>query len=506
MGRRVRILILWLGLCLLIPGGAQMTARAQGGAGAAQGNAGLEYVANIVAIQGSLSVKRVVSPRWLAGRLNMLTYLKDTLKTDAGSVACIEFLNGSKVSINKNTTVEIISSSAARDVTKRPIVSGMILRAGAVWGTITGTGEDNLKIQTQSGVLGIRGTEFVLESNSPEDTKLTVLKGEVEFQSSTGTYSAVPGDVVSFVKGQETSREHKSDLTALRNTLNLNFPGLDPVQQSLISVFTSSLLGAASPGTSAALSQAREAVSFAEDPEAYAQNYAIGQAQSHVPIPIPFGGLFGGGSKPADQPLEKSPENLKPQGETILSYLPEFSWQGFPEAKKYRIIVSLRPLQKGEEDPGYIWSQVTGDESIRYPKEGRLLYPQTTYYWVVVALDDKDKPLGKPSVNAQFSMGSAEELGMRLFYPSGPLQGCPETLSFEWTGVQGCSHYQLSISENPDLSAPLLTRTADSGFLELEDADSILASGKTYYWNVTALNEDGTPLGISSTPAAFGIY
>jgi len=497
--RNLKITLTLLAILLGLAFGIGPIARAGDGA-RGEGGANLNYVANIVAIRGSLEVKRVTSPRWAAGRLNMPNYLKDTLKTDAGSVACIEFLNGSKVAINRATTMEIISSSAARDITRRPIVSGLILRTGAIWGNITGTGEENLKVETQSGVLGIRGTEFVLESDNPEEARLTVLKGEVEFQSASGTYSAVPGDVVDFIKGEERSREHNADLAALRDSLNLRFPGLNPVEQSIITVFAGRLLG---PAANTALAQARELLVFVEDPGRYAQDYAIGEAQSHIPIPISLGGIFGSGSSNVNHPADNAPTALQPCEATITSYTPTFSWKGFSAAKQYRIIVSRHPISREVEDPGYIWSQVTSGESIQYPQDAPLLYPQTTYHWVVVALNDKDKPIGKPSTDTTFTMGSTEQLGMKLFYPQERITVRPEVVCFEWAGIVGCSNYEVAIGENPDLSSGTTSRMTTASFLELEDAAAVLVPGRTYYWQVKALNEDGTPLGVSSNPLSF---
>ena len=67
---------------------------------------GLEYVADVISVQGNgLKIKRV-NTSWFQGRVNMVDYKLDQLETDGNTVTCIELLNGSQVGLNKNTKID----------------------------------------------------------------------------------------------------------------------------------------------------------------------------------------------------------------------------------------------------------------------------------------------------------------------------------------------------------------------------------------------------------------
>jgi len=251
---------------------------------------GLVYVADIISVQGDgMRIKRVNSPHYLKGRVNMPDYVKDIIETDKNTMACIEFLNGSQIGVNKNTSVEIISSSQAKDITQRSTVQKIVLKSGTIWSKIRGK-DSNLKIQTGKGVLGVKGTEFVVESDTENNTeKVTVLEGEVEYSPESGeTQSVTPGEEI-VIEPDKRIKRRKVDIKKLRDALNLRFPNLHPGAQMVIGVFSGRLLGRLAPNAARALSIARETTYLVENPEGYLKRRAASEVSRRTGVYVPGG-------------------------------------------------------------------------------------------------------------------------------------------------------------------------------------------------------------------------
>jgi ferric-dicitrate binding protein FerR (iron transport regulator) len=194
-------------------------------------------VASVIAIQGKLSVKSVGSAGWSAARVNQSDYPHDHLKTDASSVAALEFVVGGRIGLNKGTEVEITGSREATDVNKG---TQLKLTSGSLWAKMSKQ-KDTFRIATPSCTIGIRGTEFVVEEKSG-GTEVSVLEGEVAITDAAAHLTlARPGEVLRILPGKppiirlvqlallrrQLQQRHGPLLQLLEN-LRINGPPLGP--------------------------------------------------------------------------------------------------------------------------------------------------------------------------------------------------------------------------------------------------------------------------------------
>ncbi|MBI2264767.1 MAG: FecR domain-containing protein, partial [Armatimonadetes bacterium] len=143
----------------------------------------LKHCADVVYIRGDLREKRASEDRWLVAHEGTPDYLYDHLKTGSGSdsVATIEFVNGSQVGINKGTELLIESESSAKDVTERSFARKITLKAGTLWAKVRkAEAEENLQFHTRGGVIGVKGTELIIDATG-ETTTVDVLEGSVDY-------------------------------------------------------------------------------------------------------------------------------------------------------------------------------------------------------------------------------------------------------------------------------------------------------------------------------------
>ncbi len=129
--------------------------------------------------------------------------IHDHFKTDARTVAALEFYIGGRVGVSPNTDIEIVSERSVSDVD--PPVQRVILRDGTLWLKSSRKLTRPLEIQTNGGTMGIKGTEFTLEAHPDGEVKLAVLHGTVEVKDDSQKFLgvAVAGDVYELKKGQE---------------------------------------------------------------------------------------------------------------------------------------------------------------------------------------------------------------------------------------------------------------------------------------------------------------
>jgi hypothetical protein len=162
-------------------------------------------VAYVIAIDGKLEVKRPSSETWAQMALQKPDYVGDHLRTSGESVAAIEFTRGGKIGINAGTEIEITSERAATDVTDRSSLATLSVKAGSIWAKFTKQ-QEQFKLQTESCVIGVRGTEFVVELDGDE-TSVSVLEGEVEVTDGEQQVTRVrPGEVVAVRRGKRAQR------------------------------------------------------------------------------------------------------------------------------------------------------------------------------------------------------------------------------------------------------------------------------------------------------------
>ena len=115
-------------------------------------------------------------------------------RTDIGSLASIRFFLGGNVGLGKDCEIEVINERDAR-----------VLTQGNYWMKFDEQDSDNpIRIQTAGGVMGIRGTEFVLRVEENGATELSLIEGKVDVEPLGGDrFEARPGMRVSFGGGTE---------------------------------------------------------------------------------------------------------------------------------------------------------------------------------------------------------------------------------------------------------------------------------------------------------------
>jgi len=349
-------------------------------------------VAEVAAINGKLEIKREKGG-WTRAVVKMPNYINDQLKTDAKSVADIEFLIGGHVGINENTVIEITGEREVKDITKRGVGQRIVLKAGAIWAKFGGQRQD-LQFQTQGGVLAIKGTEFVIEENNNiKETKIYVLEGEVRYNTPAAQLDARAGDRITIPWEKVPVVKHYKP-EELRKQCENFFPQLYETMKNILRFVE---IAEAASGYSipdyGARYYAHMAVEVIEDPNKAIGDFASSQVSSY--IPGPFGSMIGqalrGDQKKKQKPKANFPYNLAPNQMTVYNLNPFFSWAPFQGADSYWIFVSPQ-----EDMKDIYWAEQVYSTRAQYPTWAKSLKPSIKYYWRLIAYRG-ETPLSKAS-------------------------------------------------------------------------------------------------------------
>ena len=138
-------------------------------------------VASVLDIDGPrLMTNRLQESRWFQAYPGMEAFLSEKLRSDPQTTACLEFVIGGRAVIAPDSEVEI---SGQRGVTQSG--NTLTVKAGRVWAKIDKQ-NSQLQIKTSGGVIGIEGTEFLLEVTPVGETEITMLEGEVSLTGDGG--------------------------------------------------------------------------------------------------------------------------------------------------------------------------------------------------------------------------------------------------------------------------------------------------------------------------------
>ena len=188
-----------------------------------------------------------------------------------------------------------------------------------------------------------------------------------------------------------------------------------------------------------------------------------------------------------------------PVGETVYTLNPTFSWQVNENIARYKITVA-------EDDAlsTVLWSM---DEiqtaRIQYPSLGvpQLAYG-STYFWTIQGLAEDGTALGDPSGVASFPVS-----GMRIPEPIAPVEVQVQTLNpnFSWSEVDGAFEYSLLVASDEGLSQVMYQNPhiADLGISYPTSGAIPLEFEKTYYWQIQAFDNNGSPVGDPSQVVLF---
>lgn len=450
----------------------------------------LGYVGDIVYVKGTVQAQRANRTDWFNAYPNMPDYLLDKIKTDSHSITAFEFANGTQVGINKDTEVLIDTESSVKDITKRTLLKKIKLTLGTIWCKVSKQeADESFTVETRGGVLGVRGTEFIVSTKGENSTEIYVLEGTVMAGPNPEalTQAILQGQEAQLKDGRV---EAVKAMNIAHDVLSL-FPGLDP-----------------SGNIQTGLGFASFAVQASYDPEMAAVNLAL----NYIPyggVARDVGGFFGGfgfGGGPPPQP-----SNLAPSG-MVNTYTPTFSWSGIGNAKQYSVHISKSPFRKEMPKTDMIWSARVDKTSVQYPETAPFLTPNATYFWAVVGLDEHGKVAGKGSHPSTFTLAGEDLLGKRDRYPA-LLHPMNEMVSdqlpfFSWNPVKKASEYALMTAsrmkngalDDDVMTAVLKTKETTAQY---RLANRPLEPGKTYFWTVRALDGNGHAFAEPAPPSSF---
>ncbi|MCL5773978.1 MAG: FecR domain-containing protein [Firmicutes bacterium] len=466
-----------------------------------------EVVAQVSGIKGKLQVQREGKSAWENAFVKMPDYLNDKLKTDSSSVAAVEFVIGGQVAIDKGTTIEITGEREAKDVTKRSGLKKIILKAGSIWAKITKQQEE-LQIQTQGGVLGIEGTEFVVETQEKKDTTVYCLEGKVAFKTEDKVYEVSEGQKL-VVPYQEVPVVTSPGKEKVRIECEERH---QEMFNSMVKEVVYVALAYAAPQAAPYAGLAIECVT---EPNEAAKNIAAAAVEEYVP----YGGILG--SVINSQPSKKKPKidficELSPSETEVEAFNPDFAWGAFEGAGGYTFALGDNPEMKY-----CIYIKELNATSFAYPQDAPKLKSGNKYYWRIIAVDKDKKPVSKWS-QSYFTINAKEEAvsastsveepktqePLKPLYPAGALASAPESLAFKWSPMQGAAKYVITVSSSEDMKPVILSETIDGAVSEFKVSDKFLKSlkkGIIYYWQVKALDGNGSLMGKAGETAPFTI-
>lgn len=159
--------------------------------------------------------RKATDTKWYPAFIGAEGAVSDHFKTDPATVAALEFFIGGRVGVARNTDLEIVTDRSVSAV--GPKVKRVVLHSGMLWMKSNRPLREPMEIQTNGGTLGIKGTEFTVECQPNEGTKVAVLHGSVEVRDEKQKYLglAEAGDVYELQAGFEPKHQ-KYDLAQLK--------------------------------------------------------------------------------------------------------------------------------------------------------------------------------------------------------------------------------------------------------------------------------------------------
>ena len=352
--------------------------------------------------QAVLTQKRPSDAKGFRVSVNSTGYLKDHFITDKNTLAALEFLIGGRVGINKDTDIEIVSDRSVADGKVSP--QRVILKNGSLWVKADAKQlKQPLEIQTNGGVMAIKGTEFTVDQQPDGSTRVCCFEsnseqGGVEVRDTTGKVVGVakPGDEYRVSLKNAPVVRHNEDVEKFRESI-LN----DDVYRgmSTASYFINAFGGSTYiPYVGNAFYAATIVDNLVTDPakavEDYARNYAQSQINSHIPGPF---GVSIPSSGPKEPPKPDFPSELSPNDAgnstkpKTAPPFPAFSWVGVEDADGYVVMIS-----RDDNCNDVLFTGRVKGTTINYPPDMRPLDPGQ-YFWRVVPVNEEDEPVKRAS-------------------------------------------------------------------------------------------------------------
>lgn len=222
-----------------------------------------DIIARVADVQGSsLLVQRKGSDKWLESKKNTAGFIKDHFKTDKKTTAAIELLIGARVGIKQGSEIVLLSDDEA-GTTDGKTVSKIMLNSGGAYAKFHKQ-DKPLTIQTRGGVMGIKGTEFSVDTTEDGQTDIVLLEGSVDYTDNNGNVTELePGQKMSqfekddelyVIKGEPQEVDARvadflsgaipiTNIHSIQDVLNTNWSNLGPdIVNNIISSGRSSIL------------------------------------------------------------------------------------------------------------------------------------------------------------------------------------------------------------------------------------------------------------------------
>jgi hypothetical protein len=339
--------------------------------------------------------------------VNSTGYVKDHYITDKNTIAALEFLIGGRVGVNKDTDIEVVNERSVAD--GKTSVKRIVLKNGSLWVKADAKAlKQPIEIQTNGGVMGIKGTEFTVENQADGSTRVCCFEsnsdiGGVEIRDNNGQVVGVakPGDeYVIKIKDAPYIKHYEDNSKFREDTLQRGFSDMqrDPIGSAFLGA-----VGSYSPiGVWGAYSAVNAFANIERDPggAVLAAIDLANRAGANVPtgVSTPFGS-FGVHSIPRNNkpPEPDFPSELAPDASDKSTQpktagpVPQFAWKGVSDAAGYVVLVG-----KDEEMYDVVYTERASGTSLNYPSYLRPLAPGK-YFWRVVPVNNEDEPVQRGS-------------------------------------------------------------------------------------------------------------
>jgi hypothetical protein len=291
---------------------------------------------------------RLTEASWYQAYMGMSTFLKERLRTDGQTQAVIQFYVGGRAGIGRNSSVEIATLKTVEDVQ-----SGGALKidSGIFWAKFDKQ-EKQFQIQTAGGVIGIEGTELLIGVDG-KTTEVMLFEGQVTVTDNDGReQKMLPGDYASFGGGGGGMCVLSYPAPSLRTLVVERFPKFSSF---LASQDVTAIPKPASPTLIRGFNNKRDDLLTVLDNSRQISGSAPSGLQS-----------------------------------SSASGPPSFNWSGVSGADSYAIYVTG---DEGMED--ILFSSRVDSTSFAVPPGAQGL-SSGQYFWAVIPLDAKGKPVGQP--------------------------------------------------------------------------------------------------------------
>jgi hypothetical protein len=167
-----------------------------------------DIVGKVTSVEGAkkLEVQRQGKGKWGKVAVEEPSFIKDHFKTDGSTSAAIDLFVGARVGIKKNSEIVLLTEGDAA-VVEGTQIRKIQVKSGGVWAKFEKQ-DKPLTIQTKGGVMGIKGTEFTVDTDESGKTDIVLLEGSVDYKEDKEngkTYEMEPGQkLTQFEKDGET--------------------------------------------------------------------------------------------------------------------------------------------------------------------------------------------------------------------------------------------------------------------------------------------------------------